>query len=1102
MSSLSTYAGRVDTAGRTSDLAELINAVRLEEAALVESGDVGISTAMQRRLNALTQAAQTLRGTGDAPARATALDAVIAAGDRYRQALAVFLAASADQTERGRRLDQGTTRLKVSAVAIAAEQQSRFATLSATAAAGDRALTGRMTGAELSGQLATQVLQTRRREAEYLRSQARADGDAVAQHIQEMFTQALRLRKHLPEAEAAAVHEVAGSISAYRTQFIALGTAFSDLQAAESRQRERQTIMAEAADQLAAVVRQIETQSAGGAGAPAATAPAGADGAAGTAVGAPTPADSDGADARQTAARRQANAAAAREILRQVLLARLAEKSFLLTGAEEAAGQARAAIRALFTGAIALKRQLDDEAGRALFSQLSAAAQTYRVAFGELTDDAAARRQAVARSEEVAAALTAQATLVQDRILAIRDRQLQQYQTLRAEAAQARAGFERAAALRDAALGLAAGGQTARLILTEHLLNGGNNGGNDALNGGNDALAAMQGTIREAMAQAEAIAALVDAQAERAVVAGIRTAAGAIGSEFAGAVAARDRQHQARADMAAAAREVSDRIAAEVASQVAEREAGHRRAILALIFGTLGAVAIGALFAWAITRSITHPLRAITAATTRLSEDDLTVNIPGAERRDETGALARAVAVFKANQIRLQEVWDQQTRAHRVREHRTMALERLAAEFDRQVGAAVSGVATAAGGLETTAGAMSAVADQAARQTKSVAAASAQTSGSVQTVAVAADQLAAAISEIGQQISESARISGRATAASGRADALVVGLSDSTQKINEIVALIHSIASQTNLLALNATIEAARAGEAGKGFAVVAGEVKSLAAQTARATESITAQIAAVQGAARTAAEAIREIGQIITEINEVGSIISAAVEEQGTVTNAIARNAQEAAAGTTEVSRTIGGLTQGAGETGQAAHLVLGAAAGLSTQARDLRQSVDEFLTTLRAIGASNLADLLDTRCRSRFMSWSNDLSVGDPDIDNDHMIFIGLVNTLHDAAENGQAAGQVASTLNQLLAYVHTHFHNEEMAMQASGYPGYADHKQRHETLTTQVIALQKQHAAKGPAVLEALMVLLKERFVEHIRQCDLPMGQYLIRQRPAAA
>ncbi|HWA46609.1 MAG TPA: methyl-accepting chemotaxis protein [Hypericibacter adhaerens] len=254
-------------------------------------------------------------------------------------------------------------------------------------------------------------------------------------------------------------------------------------------------------------------------------------------------------------------------------------------------------------------------------------------------------------------------------------------------------------------------------------------------------------------------------------------------------------------------------------------------------------------------------------------------------------------------------------------------------------------VASSASEMETSAQSMSATAEETNRQSTAVAAASEQAATNVQTVASAAEELSASIREIQQQMANSARIAQQAVEQVDRTDATVTGLAQAAEKIGEVVNLISDIASQTNLLALNATIEAARAGEAGKGFAVVASEVKNLANQTAKATEEIGQQIAAMQTATGDSVQAIRGIGETIKQISEVTTTVASAVEQQGAATQEISRNVQQAAAGTQEVSSNITGVQQAATQTGTAAGQVLSGARELAKQGQQLNTEIEEFL-------------------------------------------------------------------------------------------------------------------------------------------------------------
>ncbi|MBY0337776.1 MAG: HAMP domain-containing protein [Acetobacteraceae bacterium] len=274
---------------------------------------------------------------------------------------------------------------------------------------------------------------------------------------------------------------------------------------------------------------------------------------------------------------------------------------------------------------------------------------------------------------------------------------------------------------------------------------------------------------------------------------------------------------------------------------------------------------------------------------------------------------------------------------------------RLATQFEAEVGGVVQAVVAASAQLRGSAQSLSDGARVSREEADAVAEASARAGTDVQAVAASAEELAASVSEITRQVAEGASVARAATGEAEAADATVQGLAQAAQKIGEVVRLISDIAGQTNLLALNATIEAARAGEAGKGFAVVASEVKSLATQTAKATEDIAAQISAVQGATDRAVGALRSIGGTIGRLNEVTSAIAAAVEEQGAATRDIARNASLVADSTGSMTRRIADVRGAASRTGESAGEVLSAAGRLAAQAEELRGKSDAFLAEMR---------------------------------------------------------------------------------------------------------------------------------------------------------
>jgi methyl-accepting chemotaxis protein len=360
-------------------------------------------------------------------------------------------------------------------------------------------------------------------------------------------------------------------------------------------------------------------------------------------------------------------------------------------------------------------------------------------------------------------------------------------------------------------------------------------------------------------------------------------------------------------------------------------------------------LALGAVTFW-IARGISTPLGKLRTSMMELAENKPISGTIDSARHDEIGEMARAVEVFRDNAVQ-RAALEEKTRAEDAgRVARQAKVDTLIADFRASIGTVLDAVGGSMKRLDTTARTLSGVAGEATSRAAAMAGASEQAAGNVQSVATAAEELGTSVDEIARQVGQANAVVKDATTLAARTNTDVAALADAAQKIGNVVELIRAIAEQTNLLALNATIEAARAGEAGRGFAVVASEVKSLASQTAKATEEISAQIAGIQNSTKNAVDSIATIATTMDEINRVTSAIATTVAEQTTVTREIARNASLAADGTGTVASNVTEVTSAISEANRSAEDVLGSTQELTGAAKRLQTSVDSFLAEVAA--------------------------------------------------------------------------------------------------------------------------------------------------------
>ena len=366
--------------------------------------------------------------------------------------------------------------------------------------------------------------------------------------------------------------------------------------------------------------------------------------------------------------------------------------------------------------------------------------------------------------------------------------------------------------------------------------------------------------------------------------------------------------------------------------------------ISAFVFLVVG-VGIGG-----VAGGVIRPIIKMTGAMQRLADGELNGEIPSLGRKDEVGAMATALQVFKDNSLRVQAMEAAQaSAAKQAEDDRKAGMLQVADGFEQAVGRIIRTVSSASSDIEAAAGSLTKTAETTQELSATVAVVSEQSSSNVRSVAAATEEMASSVAEISRQVQQSQEIAQAAVAQAEQTNVRIAELSQSASRIGEVIKMITAVAEQTNLLALNATIEAARAGDAGRGFAVVASEVKALSAQTAKATEEIAAQVTQMQSATEHSVCAIRDIGATIAQISEISTAIAAAVDQQGASTQEIARNVQQAAQGATQVTGRIADVNRGAADTGTAAGQVHGLAVSLLAESNHLSTEVENFLQTIR---------------------------------------------------------------------------------------------------------------------------------------------------------
>ena len=446
-----------------------------------------------------------------------------------------------------------------------------------------------------------------------------------------------------------------------------------------------------------------------------------------------------------------------------------------------------------------------------------------------------------------------------------------------------------------------------------------------------------------------------------------------------------------------------------------------------------------------------------------------------ANQDDEFGAVAKAFQEFIDTARHVDELRiKQQEEEKRAGDRRQADRVKLADTLDEKVADVIGTIATAATDLDISAHNLIKVSEATVQKVSAVSSAVNSAASNVETVAAASEELSASSQEIASHVNNANRIAENAAMEAKKTNDLVCGLAEAAAKIGDVVSLINEIAAQTNLLALNATIEAARAGDAGKGFAVVANEVKSLANQTARATDEISQQITGVQQRTEEAVGAIKSISSTIEDMNEVSGAIMLAVQQQSDATQEIARNIQQAHIGTRDAAENVMEVNQSAHQNNQAARTVADAADELNEQAVGLRSVLDNFMANFRLGG-------------STILKWGNNWLTGHPTIDADHERLVQFTNDLTVAVSEKRGKDVTGGILMALLDYTREHFAREEAIWRDGGLTSLDGHLQIHQDLLKQVVDFEAQFRSGKVEIGSDLMTFLRNWLIDHVFQTD---------------